>query len=162
MNALPVVGRTRVVRIQTDVDYQISKTWKVSGGYLYNQAKVVEFAAVPALANNCQGIAGEACFLPQVPENRGSVRVVYSDAKYATVALGVQTIGRQFEDDQNVFTLRRATVFDVFASRTIARSISAFVAVENLFDSIYDVGRTPVLTTGLPRSARVGVRMFLP
>jgi hypothetical protein len=36
------------------------------------------------------------------------------------------------------------------------------VAIENLFDSIYDVGRTPVLTTGLPRSARVGVRLSLP
>jgi hypothetical protein len=33
-------------------------------------------------------------------------------------------------------------------------------AAENLFDSIYDVGRTPVLTTGLPRTVRAGVRMF--
>jgi hypothetical protein len=34
--------------------------------------------------------------------------------------------------------------------------------VENLFDAVYDVGRTPVLTTGLPRAARVGVQIALP
>ena len=70
--------------------------------------------------------------------------------------------GPQFEDDQNVYTLRRATVLDVFAGRTLARGVTAFVAVENLFDATYDVGRTPVLTTGLPRAGRVGVLIALP
>jgi hypothetical protein len=62
----------------------------------------------------------------------------------------------------NVFTLRRATVMDVFASRALPGSVSAFVAVENLFNSVYDVGRTPILTIGLPRAARAGVRISLP
>jgi len=53
-------------------------------------------------------------------------------------------------------------VFDVFASRTLVRKISAFVAVENIFDSTYDVGRTPTLTTGLPRAARAGVLISIP
>jgi outer membrane receptor protein involved in Fe transport len=99
--------------------------------------------------------------VPQVPSYNAAAGVRYGRQPW-TASAQLRVTGPQFEDDQNVFTLRRATVFDVFASRTIARSISAFVAVENLFDSIYDVGRTPVLTTGLPRSARVGVRMFFP
>jgi len=99
--------------------------------------------------------------VPQVPSYNAAAGVRYGRQPWTATAQ-LRVTGPQFEDDQNVFTLRRATVFDVFASRTIARSISAFVAVENLFDSIYDVGRTPVLTTGLPRSARVGVRMFFP
>jgi outer membrane receptor protein involved in Fe transport len=70
--------------------------------------------------------------------------------------------GPQFEDDLNVFTLRRATVVDVFGSRALAKWANAFIAAENLFDSIYDVGRTPVLTTGLPRTVRAGVRLSLP
>jgi outer membrane receptor protein involved in Fe transport len=61
-----------------------------------------------------------------------------------------------------VFTLRRATVFDVFGSRTFAAKLTGFVAVENLFDSTYDVGRTPTLTTGLPRAFRLGVLIALP
>jgi outer membrane receptor protein involved in Fe transport len=99
--------------------------------------------------------------VPQVPSYNAAAGVRYGRQPW-TATVQLRVTGPQFEDDQNVFTLRRATVVDIFAGRTIVRSINAFVAVENLFDSIYDVGRTPVLTTGLPRSARVGVRVFLP
>jgi hypothetical protein len=34
--------------------------------------------------------------------------------------------------------------------------------VENLFDAVYDVGRTPTLTVGLPRAARIGALVVLP
>jgi hypothetical protein len=40
--------------------------------------------------------------------------------------------------------------------------LNIFLAVENLFDTDYDVGRTPIRTVGWPRSARMGVRVFLP
>jgi outer membrane receptor protein involved in Fe transport len=99
--------------------------------------------------------------VPQVPSYNLAAGFRYGRQPWTATAQ-LRVTGPQFEDDLNVFTLRRATVVDVFAGRTIARSINAFVAVENLFDSIYDVGRTPVLTTGLPRSARAGVRIFLP
>ena len=79
-----------------------------------------------------------------------------------TIARSARVAGPQFEDDQNVFTLRRATVLDVFGGRTLARRLTAFVAVENVFDAVYDVGRTPTLTTGLPRAARIGVQIVLP
>ena len=99
--------------------------------------------------------------VPQVPSYNVGAGVQYNALPW-TASAQLRVTGPQFEDDLNVFTLRRATVVDIFGSRTIARWVSAFAAVENLFDSIYDVGRTPVLTTGLPRSARVGVRVFLP
>jgi outer membrane receptor protein involved in Fe transport len=53
-------------------------------------------------------------------------------------------------------------VFDVYAGRSLSRQVQVFVAVENLFDSEYDVGRTPILTTGLPRAGRAGVQIALP
>ncbi|MNC98434.1 TonB dependent receptor [compost metagenome] len=70
--------------------------------------------------------------------------------------------GAQFEDDQNLMVLRRATVVDAYLGRNVLRQASAFVAVENLFDEEYDVGRTPILTTGLPRAVRVGIQIALP
>ena len=79
-----------------------------------------------------------------------------------TASAQLRITGPQFEDDQNVFTLRRATVVDVYGGRTFARKVTAFVAVENLFDAVYDVGRTPILTTGVPRSARAGVQIAVP
>jgi iron complex outermembrane receptor protein len=170
------LGRTRIWGIQTDFDYRISESWKVSGGYFFNQAKVVEFAAVPALANNCQGVAGQSCFLPQVPENRGSVRIVYSDAKYATVALGIQTVGRQYEDDQNLRVVPAAaladagypastdpglpkyTLVDLLISRVITRNLDVYFGVQNLFDRQY-FAFTQATTLGSPRLVNGGVRI---
>jgi outer membrane receptor protein involved in Fe transport len=61
----------------------------------------------------------------------------------------------------NLFPLRPATTVDVFGSRSFGGRLSAFVAVENVFNTEVDVGRTPTLTTGLPRAARGGVQIAL-
>jgi outer membrane cobalamin receptor len=99
--------------------------------------------------------------VPQVPTYNAAVNVRYGG--HTWIASGqLRVTGAQFEDDLNLFTLRRATVLDVFGSRRFGGRLSTFVAVENLFDSEYDVGRTPILTTGLPRAARVGVQLWLP
>jgi outer membrane receptor protein involved in Fe transport len=99
--------------------------------------------------------------VPQVPEYNLGLGVRYTPSAWSTSAQ-LRITGPQFEDDQNVYTLRRATVLDVFGGRRVARGVTAFVAVENLLDATYDVGRTPVLTTGLPRAGRVGVLIALP
>jgi outer membrane receptor protein involved in Fe transport len=99
--------------------------------------------------------------VPQVPSYNVGVSTRYSrNAWLASAQLRVT--GPQFEDDLNVYELRRATVIDVFGSRNLGSRLSTFVAVENVFDNRYDVGRTPILTTGLPRSARAGVKFVLP
>ncbi len=99
--------------------------------------------------------------VPQVPAYNVGLNVRYNRPVWNASAQ-LRVTGPQFEDDQNIYTLRRATVLDVFGSRTLAGKVSAFVAVENLFDASYDVGRTPTLTTGLPRAARAGVLVALP
>jgi outer membrane receptor protein involved in Fe transport len=98
--------------------------------------------------------------VPQVPEFNMGLSVRYSH--HAWTASGqLRVTGAQFEDDLNLFTLRRATVMDVFVSRSLSGKVSAFAAVENLFNDEYDVGRTPTLTIGLPRAARAGVLLWL-
>jgi outer membrane receptor protein involved in Fe transport len=99
--------------------------------------------------------------VPQVPTYNVGLNVRYTPAPW-TSSLQMRITGPQFEDDQNVFELRRATVFDVFAGRTLSGRVTAFVAVENLLDATYDVGRTPILTTGVPRTARIGALINLP
>jgi hypothetical protein len=47
----------------------------------------------------------------------------------------------------------------VIGSRRLSDKLSAFIAVENALNSEYDVGRTPILTTGVPRAARAGVQI---
>ena len=47
-------------------------------------------------------------------------------------------------------------VMDVQVSRAITRGLVGFVAVENIFDQVYDTGRTPIRLVGWPRTFRVG------
>ena len=99
--------------------------------------------------------------VPAVPRFNVGIGARYVNAGW-TGSAQLRVTGAQFEDDQNAFVLRRATVVDVYAGRSIVRQLQVFVAVENLFDNEYDVGRTPILTTGLPRAARAGVQIALP
>ena len=98
--------------------------------------------------------------VPQVPSYNVGVNIRFIHNAW-TASSQLRVTGAQFEDDLNLYTLRRATVLDVFGSRMLFGKVTAFVAIENLFDNEYDVGRTPVLTTGVPRAARAGVQVWL-
>lgn len=99
--------------------------------------------------------------VPQVPKYNVAIGARYAERGW-TASAQLRVTGPQFEDDQNLFLLRRATLFDVYVGRAVVRRLQVFVAVENLFDERYDVGRTPTLTTGLPRAARAGVQLTVP
>jgi outer membrane receptor protein involved in Fe transport len=151
------LGRTRVTGIQADVEYRLRETWRVTGGYLYNHATVREFAVNPNLVGK---------FLPQVPKHRGSLQIAYSSARYASVALGVQVIGRQFDDDQNMRAVLADTepglpgygIVDLLLSRPVATTLDIFFGIQNLTDREYFVGTLPT-TIGSPRLINGGVRV---
>lgn len=172
------LGRTRIQGVQTDADYRLGTTWHVSVGYVYNQAKVTEFSANPAVVNNCRNIAGESCFLPQVPQHRGSFRVSYVEPRIASLSFGVQFMGLQYDDDLNargipakgcptgaVSCVGIGTpglpgygVMDFTASRQVGRNLEVFFGVQNLADEAYFVQTNPS-TIGSPRLVNGGVRL---
>jgi outer membrane receptor protein involved in Fe transport len=151
------LGQARVRGLQTDMEFRPSTFWRVTAGYLNNHATVEEYAANPALVGN---------YLPQVPKNRGSVQVTYANPKYVMVSVGVQFVGRQFDDDQNIRVvpgetepgLPAYTLADLMVTRTVSRNFDAFIGVQNLFDTVYIVGTLPT-TTGSPRLVNAGVRV---
>jgi outer membrane receptor protein involved in Fe transport len=96
--------------------------------------------------------------VPQVPEFNMGAGLRY-DGRPWSASAQFRLTGLQYEDDLNVYALRRATVFDLFGRRTLGTKASVFVAVENVFDAKYDVGRTPILTIGMPRAGRTGVQV---
>jgi outer membrane receptor protein involved in Fe transport len=162
------LGRTRVWGVQSDVEYRLASAWRVSGAYLYDEAKVTDGGVANA------ALVGK--FLAQVPRHRGSVQVAYSNPRYVNVALGVQLVGAQFNDDLNVNFIPGPTltdagydestppglpgyaVVDVMASRDIGRNLQVFVGAQNLFDKVYFVQTNPS-TIGTPRLVNGGVRI---
>lgn len=96
--------------------------------------------------------------VPQVPRAQLGIDVRYA-ARGWTASGQLRVTGQQFEDDLNLQLLRRATVVDLMATREVTSVVRVFLGVENLFDAEYDVGRTPILTVGLPRVVRGGIRL---
>jgi outer membrane receptor protein involved in Fe transport len=160
------LGETRIRGVQTDADYRFGTMWRVGGGYVFNQAKVVEFAANPALVGK---------FLPQVPEHRGSFHVAYINPRFATLTFAAQFIGLQYDDDANVRGvpangcavgstscatpgLPGFQLLDFTASRAFGRNFEAFFGVQNLADTEYYVGTNPT-TIGSPRLVNGGIRL---
>ena len=153
------LGRTRISGLQTDVEYRLGSSYRISAGYLYGRAKVVEYLANLALVGN---------YLPQVPKNRASFQFTYLNPKYVSASLGVQVVGRQFDDDLNSRIVPGesepglpgyATV-DFSVSRAVGRRLEFFAGAQNLFDREYFVGTLPT-TTGTPRLVHGGVRVRL-
>jgi outer membrane receptor protein involved in Fe transport len=151
------LGRTRIRGWQTDVETRLGQSWRVSAGYLFNNAKVTESDTNPALVG---------LYLPQVPKHRGSASVSYSHPRFATVAVSSTFFGRQFDDDLNVRTKPGETepglppygVLDLSVSRGLGRNVDVFFGAQNLFDHEYYVMLLPT-TTGSPRLVNGGVRV---
>jgi outer membrane receptor protein involved in Fe transport len=100
--------------------------------------------------------------VPQVPEYQLGAGLTYQAPYAFTLAGQLRVLGAQFDDDQNQLELEEFAVLDAQASRPITERVHAYLAVENVFDTEYDTGRTPVRTTGWPRTVRGGIRLFLP
>jgi iron complex outermembrane recepter protein len=105
------------------------------------------------------GLAGKR--VPQVPRWQGTLSARLTRGR-AIASVDWRSTSAQFDDDQNRFALRTASVLDLYVGASLPRGVQPFVAAENLFDAEVDVGRTPVRTVGTPRSLRAGVRVFVP
>jgi len=145
------LGRTRIWGVQTDVDYRIGRTLRVGAAYIYDEAKVRENRANPALV----GLR-----LAQVPTHRASFQVQYTNPRFVAIAFDVQTSGEQFDDDLNTRSrvLPEYSLANLSVSRDLGRNVEVFGAVQNMFDEEYFVGSLPTLI-GPPRLLSVGFRV---
>jgi outer membrane receptor protein involved in Fe transport len=150
------LGRTRIRGLQTDVEYRFGSDWRAAAGYVFNRARVTENPAEPRLVDK---------FLPQVPKNRGSLSLAYSNPRYATVSVSAIFVGHQFDDDLNERAkageepgLPAYGVLDLSAMRSIGRNVDLFLTVQNLTDHEYWVQLAPT-TIGAPRLVNGGIRV---
>ena len=142
------LGRTRVRGFQTDVEYRMGD-WRAGAGYVLNRARVTENASAPDLVGN---------FLAQVPKNRGSISVSYSNPRYVTASLSAIFVGDQFDNDLNTLVLPSYGTVELSLFRAIVRNLDVFFTAQNLFDQEYFVQRNPT-TIGSPRLVTGGVRV---
>jgi iron complex outermembrane recepter protein len=137
--------------VEVEGEWRLDRRWTVSGNVTATKST---FGEGPS------GLDGLR--VPQVPSYQAAAGVRFIDPQWLTASMQVRAIGQQYEDDRNTLPLGAAQIIDFFASRGLTRSLHVFGAVENLFDEVVPVGRTPLPTIGLPRTYRVGVRVFWP
>jgi outer membrane receptor protein involved in Fe transport len=139
--------------LEIEADARLHPQWTVSALAAITRSTFVDAPVQPALVDNR---------VPQVPSYQLGATVTYVDPRGFTGSLQARRIGEQFDDDLNVFRLEPFGVVDLFLGQQLMRGLHVFAAIENLGDADYDVGRTPIRTIGWPRTARVGLRVFLP
>lgn len=145
----------RATGVEFEADIRPIERWTFGALLSLTRSTFSSAPAQPAIEGNR---------VPQVPLVQFGANATYVDPRGFTGSVQARAIGAQFDDDQNSpeFELNGFGVVDASASQELVRGFNIFVAVENLFDADYDVGRTPLRSIGWPRTARVGVRVFLP
>lgn len=143
----------RAAGLEIEADVRPHPHWTIGGLVGYTRSNFTSTPAQPALEGNR---------VPQVPAYQLGALLTYTNPHLFTAAAQVRVFGAQFDDDLNEFELNGFGVLDLSGSREVIRGVQAFAAIENVFDTEYDVGRTPIRTIGWPRTMRVGARLFLP
>lgn len=140
-------GKTRAAGFEVDAEKRFADL-AVNAGYMFADSRVTAFSANPQLVGR---------EIPQVPRHQFTVQFRYAVKKWSMSVQG-RAASQQFDDDLNLFRLEPYLQADLFVSRRIKKSISVYAAVENIFNSRYSVGRTPVRTISSPLNLRIGVR----
>ena len=150
------LDRTRIRGIEAEVEYHPHVAWTVSGSYLFNDTEVLSATNQPEL---------EGKRIAQVPKHQFTLKLNYANPALVNVSVQGRYVGDQFEDDINSLRLGNYFVVDLMLWRSIpVPRVSAselFLAVENLFDRTYEVGKTTdgIVTIGAPLLVHGGIRV---
>ncbi|HVF30144.1 MAG TPA: TonB-dependent receptor [Pyrinomonadaceae bacterium] len=146
------VGETRTRGLEAETQLSISDELRFTFGYLLNDSRIVDAGANQALVGK---------FLPQVARQQFTARALYRPAKPLTLSVQARASDAQFDDDLNTFRLRPYFTIDAYSSYRFQKWVEIFIAIENVFNSGYDIGLTPVRTVAGPRYVRGGLRFDL-
>ena len=147
------LGRTSAPGFEVGTTGHITRDFELSVGYQFVDSKVSSFPASPALVG---------LWIAQVPHNALTFQARYLNPRIIALSIDGRMIGKQFDDDLNLFPLGRFFVLGFNASRSIGWGVQIFGAAENLFNVKYITAATPVPQLGLPIAARIGLRFEFP
>ena len=141
------VGQTRARGAEMEMETRV-RAFNFSIGYLLADSRVEEFPA----NRNLEGL-----FVPQTARHQFTFQTRYAK-KVWSFALQGRASSAQFDDDLNLFRLEPYFQLDAYAARRLRENLRVFVGIENVFNSRYSVGRTPIRTVSSPLNLRVGIR----
>jgi hypothetical protein len=138
------------------LDYELQPTGQLlwmtlQGGYQYTNATVTKGT----------GDAPAGNWIPQVAHQSATAQLRGYKAGIGALSIQASMSGHQFDDDANDYLLHSYFKLNAYASHDFGRRIAVFTSGENLLNRDIEVGRTPTLTLGTPRVARIGITLKL-
>jgi outer membrane receptor protein involved in Fe transport len=145
------LGQIESRGVSADLELQPTRWMTIQTGYQHTNATVTKGT----------GDAPAGNWIPQVAHNAATAQLRGYRASLGALSIQARISGRQFDDDANTYLLHSYFKLDAYASHDFGRRIELFASGENLLGREIEVGRTPTLTLGNPRSARIGFRLKL-
>ncbi len=143
------LGNARIRGVEAAAGWTFARRWSIAAAYTYADNGVTEAPGQPQLVGKR---------LPQDPVHMASTSLGFADPRLLTARAQARYLGKQYEDDLNRLPMGDAVLVDLFASWRVIGRFDLYLAVENLFDKTYLVGRSGVDTVGQPRFVHGGVR----
>lgn len=137
------LGGARIRGMEGEFRWKLSPYWDIEAAYLLSDS-----------TDSDSGLR-----LPQTALHQGFAGIRYLGPVIASA--GLRWVGRQFEDDLEDLPLERFVVVDLLLRRPLRDDLTLELAVENLLDEAFSIGRTPWETLGQPRTVRAGLRFVL-
>lgn len=141
-------GRTRAAGLEAEAEARLGRV-RLTAGYLLTDAVVTNFPSDPAL---------EGLRVPQVPRHQFTFQTRFDAPSGWDLAAQGRFSAGQFEDDLNRLRLGPFFQLDLYGAKRLAEGWRFFAAVENVLNSRYAIGRTPVRTVAPPVGLRLGLR----
>jgi outer membrane receptor protein involved in Fe transport len=141
-------GKTRVTGLEVEAETRVSD-FNFSFGYLFADAVFTDFPSNQAI---------EGLRLPQVPAHQFTFQARYANSRGWSFALQGRAASEQFDDDLNTLRLEPFFQLDAFGAKRFKENWQVFMGIENIFNSRYSVGRTPLRTVSSPINGRIGLR----
>lgn len=146
------VGKTRTSGLEVDAEYAIRSDLSISASYLLADSRVTDFPGNNALVDN---------FLPQIAPQQVTFQLRYHPLSRFSFGIQARASDGQWEDDLNTLRLRPYFTMDATTAYRIHKKLELFAAAENILNSRYDIGLTPVRTVAAPAFVRVGLRFSI-
>lgn len=143
------LGRTQSIGVEAGTDIRFTNRITLAAAYQFMSTTVASFSANPALVGN---------MIPLVPQNIFTFQGTWAAPGQIMVAIQGRAESNEFDDDLNLLPLGSCFVLSATVSRPLPKGFDVFFQGENLTNTTYDIGRTPVATIGQPILARVGMR----
>jgi outer membrane receptor protein involved in Fe transport len=123
------VGEMRASGLEVEAEYRPSDKWLLQLSYLYNDTAITQAPGNPQLVGKR---------VRQAPENSATARL-RNRGHWFDTSLLARYVGERYEDDLNQLAVDGFLLFDLRLSRQMNESTELFLAIENLFDEVYEI-----------------------